>query len=152
MRQTVQRTKNRNQNITIMTDFLLIPSVIGIITYGIYKLFELFVCRRERLNIIDKLTENITMAPSDKLSLNGYFQQRFSYGALKAGCLLIGIGLGLLIGFMICCLSMPNYLQHFKDWEFRQISGIIYGSCVLLFGGIGLITAFVIELKIGKKK
>lgn len=134
-----------------MMEFISIPVVVGIIAYSIYKLFELFVCRRERLNIIDKLAENTTL-PTDKLSLDGYFQPRFSYGALKAGCLLIGIGLGLLIGYLLCSVSIPNYLENYKDWNFRQIIGIIYGSCVLLFGGIGLITAFIIELKIGNKK
>ena len=134
-----------------MMEFISIPAVVGVITYGIYKLFELFVCRRERLNIIDKLTENTTLS-TDKLSLDGYFRPRFSYGALKAGCLLIGIGLGLLIGFLICSLSIPHYIENYNDWDLRKISGIVYGSCVLLFGGIGLITAFLIELKIGKKK
>ena len=134
-----------------MMDFLSIPVVVGIITYGFYKLFELFVCRRERLNIIDKLAEN-TALPTDKLSLDGYFRPRFSYGGLKAGCLLIGIGLGLLIGFFICFLSSPNYINDYKSFSVRQLSSIIYGSCVLLFGGIGLVTAFIIELKIGKKK
>ena len=28
----------------------------------------------------------------------------------------------------------------------------VYGSCVLLFGGLGLITAFIVELKLGKKR
>ena len=32
-----------------MMDFIAIPTVIGIITLGIYKLFELFACRKERL-------------------------------------------------------------------------------------------------------
>ncbi|NDV82759.1 hypothetical protein D0T87_12325 [Bacteroides sp. 51] len=129
-----------------MMNYLVIPVVVGIITYGIYKLFELFVCRRERLNIIDKLSEN-TALPTDKLSLDSYFQSSFSYSALKAGCLLMGIGLGLLVGFII-----SNNIDYYKNWDLRQTSSLIIGSCVLLFGGIGLITAFLIELKIGKKK
>ena len=28
-------------------DFIMVPLIMGIITLGIYKLFELFVCRRE---------------------------------------------------------------------------------------------------------
>lgn len=38
-----------------MMDFIAIPLVVGIITFGVYKFFELIVCRRERLNIIDRL-------------------------------------------------------------------------------------------------
>lgn len=133
-----------------MMDFITIPTVIGIITYGIYKLFELFACRRERLNIIDKLSENGVMPIFNKLPLDGYFRQRFSYGALKAGCLLIGIGFGLLIAFFICILCIPKYPELHRSS--KEIISIIYGSCVLLFGGIGLISAFAIELKIGKKE
>ena len=28
-------------------DFIMVPLIMGIITLGIYKLFELFVCRRD---------------------------------------------------------------------------------------------------------
>ena len=31
-----------------MMDFITIPLTFGIVTYGIYKLFELFVCKKER--------------------------------------------------------------------------------------------------------
>ena len=35
-------------------DFITIPLTFGIVTYGIYKLFELFVCKKERLIILEK--------------------------------------------------------------------------------------------------
>ena len=34
----------------------------------------------------------------------------------------------------------------------RRIQSTLYISCILLFGGIGLLTAFLIELKINKNK
>ncbi|TGX82184.1 hypothetical protein E5358_07710 [Palleniella muris] len=34
----------------------------------------------------------------------------------------------------------------------RKVSGMLYGASVLLFGGIGLLVAFVVELKLGDKK
>lgn len=134
-----------------MMDFISVPIVVGIVFFSIYKLFELFVCRRERLNIIEKFTGSGVMPTLNKSTLDGYFRQRMSYGALKAGCLLIGVGLGLLIGYVICAASIPNYMEHYKDWNFKEIISIVYGSSVLLFGGIGLIAAFILELKIGKK-
>ena len=92
-----------------MMDFIMVPLIMGIITLGIYKLFELFACR--------------------------------------------GIGLGLLIGFFICASAIPDYLATSDlSWNARQIVGIVYGSSVLLFGGAGLITAFLIENKMNKKK
>ena len=36
-------------------NFIMIPLVTGIVTLGIYKFFELLICRRERREIIGKL-------------------------------------------------------------------------------------------------
>ncbi|WP_321479566.1 DUF6249 domain-containing protein [uncultured Bacteroides sp.] len=138
-----------------MMDFIMAPLIVGIITLGIYKLFELFVCKRERLTIIEKLNEQLISSNSlDKLTLPNYTQARFSFNALKAGCLLMGVGLGLLVGFLICANYFPYYgtREGFSNWDIRQISGVIYGSCVLLFGGAGLILAFIIEMKNSKEK
>ena len=124
-------------------DFIMVPLIMGIITLGIYKLFELFACRRERMAIIEKL--------GDKISLPIY--NHYSFSTLKGGCLMLGIGLGLLIGFFICASAIPDYLATSDlSWNARQIVGIVYGSSVLLFGGAGLITAFLIENKMNKKK
>ena len=35
-----------------MMDFIMVPAVMTIITLGIYKLFELFVCKKERIMLI----------------------------------------------------------------------------------------------------
>lgn len=43
-----------------MMDFIAVPVVIGIVFYGVYKLFELFVCKSERLKIIDKLGDKLS--------------------------------------------------------------------------------------------
>ena len=40
----------------------MVPLIMGIITLGIYKLFELFACRRERMAIIEKLGDKISAA------------------------------------------------------------------------------------------
>ena len=135
-----------------MMDFIMVPLIMGIITLGIYKLFELFVCRRERMAIIEKLSDKITTTDlNGKFSLPDYSHNR-SFGALKGGCLMLGIGLGLLIGFIICAGSIPHYvLMEDISWNVRQMTSIIYGASVLLFGGAGLITAFLIENKISKK-
>lgn len=130
-------------------DFILIPLNVGIITLGIYKLFELFACRRERMAIIEKLDAPIRAdGLKGKFTLPGYGSS-LSFSALKWGCLMLGIGLGLLIGFLLCSLSIPGYL----DTNFNvEMAGIVYGSCVLLFGGAGLIAAFLIENKMSRKE
>lgn len=135
-----------------MMDFISVPLTVGIVFLGVYKLFELFVCRSERLKIIEKLSDSLTSADIvGKLTLPSYRQSRFSFSTLKGGCLMLGIGLGLLIGFFISINAFPGYLNN-NSWEYRQTASIVYGSCVLLFGGLGLLTAFLIEMKIGKKK
>ena len=133
-----------------MMDFIMVPLVVGICVLGTYKLFELFARRRERLALIEKM--EILSDSEKKLQLPEYSNFNLSFNALKTGCLLIGIGLGLLIGYMICCISIPDYIQIEKAWQVREISSLIYGASVLLFGGAGLIVAFIIELKISKKK
>lgn len=76
-----------------------------------------------------------------------------SFGALKAGCLIMGIGLGLLIGYLICANSMAYYTSGGDaSWNLRELAGIVYSACTLLFGGLGLIIAFVIEIQLTKGK
>ena len=129
-----------------MMDFIMVPAVIGIITLGIYKLFELFVRKKERLTIIDKIGDKLT---PDILSGKIDFSTdipKLSFSALKFGCLFMGLGIGILVAFAV----------HYNFADFvessYQIESAIYGSCVLLFGGLGLLIAFIVELKVSKKK
>ncbi len=125
-------------------DFIMVPSVFGIISFGIYKLFELFVCKKERLAIIEKMGEKLTPDMLEhKINFSSINSSSFS--ALKFGSLFVGLGLGLLIAFFI------HY--HYADFcDTYFIRSAMYGSCVLIFGGIGLLTAFLVELKIGRRK
>ena len=76
-----------------------------------------------------------------------------SFGALKAGCLIMGLGLGLLIGYLICANSIANYTSEGNmSWNLKYLAEIVYGACALLFGGLGLIIAFVIEIQLTKGK
>ena len=60
-------------------DFIMVPLIMGIITLGIYKLFELFACRRERMAIIEKLGDKISAADlKGKFSLPIYNHYSFS--------------------------------------------------------------------------
>ncbi|WP_291529924.1 DUF6249 domain-containing protein [Bacteroides sp. UBA939] len=133
-----------------MMDFIMIPIVMAIITLGVYKLFELFVCKKERLMLIERMGDKYMSDAACMPKLMG----TFSFSTLKIGCLLIGMGLGLLVGFIICTSSIPGYLdKEVNNWRFyRDIVALIYGACVLVFGGIGLIVAFITELRFGKKQ
>lgn len=136
-----------------MMDFITIPLVVGIVTLGIYKLFELFVRKKERLSIIEKIGEKFDASMiENKFSFPSKIFKNFSFGSLKAGCLLMGVGLGLLVGFVICISTIRGYnLGGSIDWAVRDTAGIVYGASVLIFGGFGLIAAFIVEMKYSKK-
>lgn len=129
-----------------MMDFIMVPLIFGIVTYGIYSLFELFVHKKERLMIIEKLSDKVDWAVLDgKLQLPSFAQKRISFSALKIGCLMLGLGLGLLVGFIFHTYVKVNFGG---DWDMVSVA---YGASVLLCGGLGLILAFIIENKMGKK-
>ena len=133
-----------------MMDFIMIPLVIGSICAGIYGLFELFVRKKERLAIIEKIGNHLDASAFEgKLGLPNYMRN-FSFSALRGGCLLAGVGLGLLVGFIINCLAPTSFYE--DNWFRNNVIEVVYGASVLLFGGLGLIIAFVIELKLGKKR
>ena len=135
-------------------EFIYVPIVVAIITAGIYGLFELIIRRKERLTIIEKIGDKLD--PSmlrGRMALPSYSNlPRVSYGALKAGCLIAGIGLGLLVGFIINASLAAGNTLYADEWYRNNIAGVSYGASVLLFGGIGLIIAFVVEMNLTKKK
>jgi len=134
-----------------MMDFLMAPLIVGIVFAAIYGLFELFVRRKERLAIIEKLGDKLDRSDFDgKFGLPSYISN-FSFSSLKVGCLMAGIGLGLLIGFIINASLAANTNLYGDHWYRGEVAGTAYGASVLLFGGIGLLIAFVIELKLSKK-
>ncbi|MCD7916523.1 MAG: hypothetical protein LUG96_15510 [Tannerellaceae bacterium] len=137
-----------------MLNFLTVPLIVGIICAGIYGLFELFVRKNEWLAIIKKTGDKShSLLPEGKPCLSQDIT-RFSFSSLKAGCLLTRIGLGLLVGFIInTSLAYSwgtGYGQEWNRWFHSEMAGTAYGASVLFFGGIGLIVAFVIELKLSK--
>ncbi|MDP4240085.1 MAG: hypothetical protein Q8904_11505 [Bacteroidota bacterium] len=133
-------------------DFILIPLVVGIITLGIYRLFELFVRKKERLTIIEKIGEKFDPSMiENKFSFPHKNQGTGVFSTLKIACLLLGVGLGLLVGYFICLNSVSGYATMELRNNAYEISGVIYGASLLLFGGLGLLVAFIIEMKYQKE-
>ena len=138
----------------MMFEAIMVPAVCGMFIFGFLKLFELFVCKKERLLIIEKMGEKFT---PDMLEHKISFSSigKFSSSALKFGCLFMGLGLGLLIGYLICSTTLEGYTNMGDvrlNYNMRETISIIYGACILLFGGLGLLIAFLVELKINKNK
>ena len=134
-------------------DFIIIPLVTAIVTLGIYKFFELLICRRERREIIGKLEpgsliDYLKLVP---MGLRTGTTRRIApetapgipAGAVKVGSLLLGLGAGLLFGFML------TRVTEIQSYETRSI---VYGGSVLAFGGLGLIVSFIAERTLSRRK
>lgn len=133
-------------------DFITVPLTTGIVFLAFYKVIELFVCRKERMAIIEKIGDKLsTSSLTNELELFNYGGLHISFSALKTGCLLIGIGLGMLIGLLI-----HIYVASMNDLGtsigIRNMIEVAYGAPVLLFGGLGLIVAFIVEMRVKKSE
>jgi len=129
-----------------MMDFITVPLTFGIVTLGIYKLFELYACRKERLLMIEKLGDKCSADILKEKIYPSLGLGKIPFSTLKFGALLMGLGLGLLLAFCIH-YNMMDFID--KNWTLRSV---VYGSCVLLFGGLSLLIAFWVELKVCKKE
>ena len=124
--------------------FIMAPAIVGIICLTFYRLFELFARRRERLAMIEKLTEIKNLGQVEgRIDLNFGKTYDFPSWALRGGCLLVGLGLGLLIGFIILYNSGFTNFANFSQSGIRDLT---LGGSVLLFGGFGLLIAFILEI------
>ena len=129
--------------------------VTGIVVIGIYRLFELFARKKERMAIIERLGEQIKLSDANvDLSLP-YFNQFKGNLALKISLLLVGIGLGLIVAYSIEFSTFgEKWIELTSDKQFYigKKMEVVYYSSVFLFGGIGLLIAYLIERKHLPKK
>lgn len=119
----------------------LVPILmIGILTIGIYKLFELFVRRKERMAIIEKLSDNFDPELlGNKLSLP-LFESNNASWPIRIGMLLLGVGLGVTVAVVVD-LSTENIRQSYDAIR------ALYPASASIFGGLGLVIAYFIERK-----
>lgn len=138
-----------------MFNFLIPIFVTATICLTIYKLFELFVRRKERNTFIEKLSEipvqNLS-GFSGRLSLPYGVGPSWNFVALRIGLLLLGIGVGLLVGYFIADVNVYTndvVLARAKHRTYiNMVEGslpVIYGSSVLFFGGLALAASFLVE-------
>lgn len=128
-------------------DFIIIPLNMLIVFGTIYKLFELFVRKEERMMVINKIAE------ISKVDLNNIDIRMggVSNWALRLGALMIGVGLGLFIAFFLNGMfTNGDYWRGEDPRSYSFLAEIVYGSCVCFFGGIALLIACFVER--GQKK
>jgi hypothetical protein len=131
-------------------EFIVAPVVIWILVSGLYSLMELYARRNERMAIIEKLGDKFD--PSLLNSMTAGFRGlnvSKSFSSLKIGCLLFGVGLGLLVGLLIATALISDGYDHDHN---RDLFGTAYASSFLLFGGLGLLTSFIIETRMKNRE
>ena len=129
-------------------DFLVIPLNMLIVFGTIYKLFDLFVRKEERLLVINKITE-ISKVDLRNIDIR---MGSMSNWAIRIGALMIGVGFGLFIGFfLIGIFTNGAYWRGDESRRYWDLAELVYGSCVCFFGGIGLLIAYAVERSNQKK-
>ena len=105
---------------------ILVPIALFTMIFGI-----VYLAKRERLAMIER-----GMDP------RRYKRQSAPFETLKAGLLLIGAGVGLLLAFIL------------DDTVFRNNddSTAIYFALIAIFGGLGLFISYLIEKKHNDKE
>lgn len=127
-------------------DWITAPLVCAIIFGCIYKVVELFVHKRERLMLINKLTE---ISNVDFKGINLYSSGN-KFTGLRFGWLMLGIGCGFLFGFLINMMATyGKYAYDFDNvWRYHSVvGGIVYVACICICGGIGLLLSYRAERK-----
>jgi len=140
-------------------NFLIPILVVGFCVLGTYKVFELFARRKERLFLIEKLA-SFSESEEDKekrvkIQLPLFNANDYGSWPLRIALLLVGIGAGCLVAFFIQVIFFNgSSIQSYREWvdQFIDLIVLVNFACISLFGGIGLLVAFLIEQKKKGKK
>lgn len=127
--------------------------VFTVITYGVYRLFELFVRRKERMAIIEKLSQIDPGVPNSNLKLSIFTESNGSTWAIRIGLLLLGIGLGVATATIAELAIVAPYEPDSQLYhQYRNTIVALYPACAAMFGGLGLVFAYFIEKKQEEKR
>ncbi|NDV77606.1 DUF6249 domain-containing protein [Dysgonomonas sp. 511] len=131
----------------------LIPMVVSVaFFYFTYKIFELIVRRKERMAMIEKMSEGFNFsALGDMKSVPFFRTESGGSWTIRIGLLLLGIGLGVTIASVVDMVATPSLILEKKQYhDFRNAIAVLYLACASVFGGVGLVTAYFIERRKAK--
>mgnify|MGYP001070023219 CR=1 FL=1 len=133
-------------------DFLVGPIIVGTLCYFFYKILQLYACRRERIMLIEKI-ESLPKSgdmPSEIPGVNsGSSDSRFV--SLRWGAIICGLGLGLLAAYLISYINVESMYANGYNRILNDAIEVVYAACSLLGGGLGLLTAFFVEIRLRKQ-
>lgn len=124
--------------------------IVGIVFFAIYKIFDLFVKRKERILFTEKISE-IGNTNSEQLSqiIHELKSEGCRFISLRLGSILLGVGLGSFCAYLLV-YSLNKEYTNMSNYGVEMLISTIYGSCILFFGGLSLLVSFWIENKIKK--
>ncbi len=127
--------------------------VVSVMSFFTYKIFELYARRKERMAIIEKLSNGIDpQILKSQFSMPVYKDGNYGSWAIRIGLLLVGVGLGVVIAAIVDLLAVaPSADNRELFYEFRNTISVLYPACAAVFGGLGLVVAYFIENKNDKK-
>ena len=136
-------------------DFITLPLTLGIVFTLVYRIFELFVRRKERMIMLEKLSMSLDCQALDgKLQLPSYSSvSNVRFTSLRIACLMIGLGLGIIVGTILSLSVSANAeTYNLSVQDLKSVKEVLLGSSVLLFGGLGLMVSYLIEQRQLKKE
>jgi hypothetical protein len=116
--------------------------IVGFIVLGIYKRCELFVRKKERLTIIEKFSFENKEPVCPPISFGN---PSAAFSTLRISLLLIGIGLGCLLAFFTRYALFDSADNN--HWRVNELEAFVTFAFITTFGGIGLLVAYLIEMK-----
>ena len=128
-----------------LVPIIIVPTCV----YFFFKFLESLVRRRERIIMVEKLdfSNQHSLPPIDSLNVSDYMPTKRFFG-LRTGLLLVGIGLGLMLAWMLTLFTAQSaFLSGEAPYYVRNMFQVIYLAAPACFGGIGLIISYVIEQK-----
>lgn len=131
-------------------EFISVPLIILIIFGTFYKIIKLYAMRRERILYIEKMSElppiDSTNSPAPYPSL---FSESSAVTGLRWGLLATGVGLGIFVAIItVLCI---NYKAATYPGLIVDDYAIVVAACMFFFGGLGLVTSYIIENRRAKR-
>ncbi|KGN89507.1 DUF6249 domain-containing protein [Porphyromonas gulae] len=129
---------------------ILVPAVVF---YFIFKIFELYVRRGERLRLIEKLDSLPSDTEKEELNrLTSSFHSADKHSlAIKAASMFVGMGIGMLTAFFLTFV-FQRAIENLDGWNFGYTFETLSATCLLIFGGLGLLIPSIIMRKGEKDK
>ena len=123
--------------------------VVGCIVLGVYKMFELFVRKSERMALIEKLPAVLNADEAGKVIKFpeiSFIKRDSGSWALRIALLFVGVGLGCLLAFFVQYSTFTWPIRSGDDWNARREMGVVlYFSFIAICGGLSLLVAYWIE-------